>query len=123
MRVEAELLVLRHRGEADSLGLRDAIDLIEREPEGLAHVADGRAGPVADHLADHPGPVAAVLLVDVLDHLLAPLVLEVHVDVGRLAALGGDEALEEEPHPHRIDRGDAEDEADRRVRGASPPLA
>ena len=32
--------------------------------------------------------VAAIGLVDVLDHLLAPLVLEVDVDVGRLVALG-----------------------------------
>jgi hypothetical protein len=30
-----------------------------------------------------------------LDHLLAPLVLEIDIDVGRLAAIGGDEALEQ----------------------------
>ena len=64
--------------------------------------------PVGDDLADHAGPLAAVALVDVLEDLLAPLVLEVHVYVGRLAALGGDEALEEEPHPHRVDGGDPE---------------
>ena len=39
---------------------------------------------------------AAVLAVDVLDHLLAALVLEVDVDVGRLVALGADEALEQQ---------------------------
>ena len=43
-----------------------------------------------------PGAVAAVFLVDVLDHLLAPLVLEIDVDVGRLVALLGDEALEQQ---------------------------
>ena len=42
------------------------------------------------------GAVAAVFLVDVLDHLLAPLVLEIDVDVGRLVALGADEALEQQ---------------------------
>src|SRR5438445_458962 len=38
--------------------------------------------------------VAAVLAVDVLDDLLAPVVLEVDVDIGRLVALLRDEALE-----------------------------
>ncbi len=38
-----------------------------------------------DHGRGDPGAVAAVFLVDVLDHLLAPLMLEIDVDVGRLA--------------------------------------
>ena len=33
------------------------------------------------------GAIAAVALVDILDHFLAPLVLEIDVDVGRLAAV------------------------------------
>ena len=36
------------------------------------------------------------LSVDVLDHFLAPFVLEVDVDVRRLVALAGDEALEQQ---------------------------
>jgi hypothetical protein len=40
-----------------------------------------------DHGGAKARAVAAVLLVDVLDHLLAPLVLEVDVDVGGLLAL------------------------------------
>ena len=43
--------------------------------------------------------MAAVFVVDVLDHLFAPLVLEIDVDVRRLAALGGEETLEEEIAP------------------------
>ena len=58
--------------------------------------------------------MAAVAAVDVLDHLLAPLVLEIDVDVRRLAALGGDEALEQEIDARGIDLGDAEAVADRR---------
>jgi hypothetical protein len=42
--------------------------------------------------------VPAVLGVDVLHHFLAPLVLEVDVDVGRLVALLADEALEQHAH-------------------------
>jgi hypothetical protein len=44
------------------------------------------------------------LAVDVLDHLLAALVLEVDVDVGGLVAGLGDEALED----HRADLGETE---------------
>ena len=47
-------------------------------------------------MAADAGAVAAVAVVDVLDHLLAPLVLEIDVDVGRLVALGRDEALEQQ---------------------------
>jgi hypothetical protein len=39
-------------------------------------------------------------------------VLEIDVDVGRLAALLRDEALEQQVVAFRIDRGDAEDVAD-----------
>ena len=40
--------------------------------------------------------IAPVALVDVLDHLLAPLVLEIDVDIGRLAAVLGNEAGEQQ---------------------------
>ncbi len=46
-------------------------------------------------VAADAGAVAAVARVDILDHLLAPLVLEIDVDVGRLAPRRGDEALEQ----------------------------
>jgi hypothetical protein len=59
----------------------------------------------------------------VLDHLLAPLMLEIDVDVGRLAALGGDEALEQKVGALGIDLGDAEAEAHRRVRRRAAALA
>ena len=58
-----------------------------------------------------------------LDDLFAPLVLEVDVDVGRLAPLGREEALEEEVRPRRVDRGDAEAVADRAVGRAPAALA
>ena len=57
--------------------------------------------------------------VDVLDHFLAPLMLEIDVDVGRLLALLGDEALEQQVAGRRVDRGDAE--RNNRPR-CSPPL-
>ena len=70
-------------------------DRVLRQPHGLADVAHRRARAIADDGGSEAGAVAAVAGVDVLDHLLAPLVLEVDVDVGRLLALGRDEALEQ----------------------------
>ena len=67
--------------------------------------------------------VTTVFLIDVLDHLLAPFVLEVDVDVGRFAALLRQEAVEQQLVVGRVDRGDPEAEADRRVGCRSPPLA
>ena len=55
------------------------------------------------------------LSIDVLDDLLAPLVLEIDVDVGRLVALLADEALEQHVAARGIDFGDAQAIAHRRV--------
>ena len=97
--------------------------LPRRKAERLAHVAHRALRPVADHRGGERGALAAVLAVDVLDHLLAPLVLEVDVDVGRLVALARHEALEQHAHARRIDLGDAERIAHHRVRRRAPPLA
>src|SRR5690606_16721176 len=102
---------------------REAADRVQGEPERLADVADRALRAVADDGRGDAGVLAAVLGVDVLDDLLAPLVLEVDVDVRRLGALGGDEALEQEMESYRVDLGDAEAVADRRVRGRAAPLA
>ncbi len=105
----------------ERLGQR--VDFFEREAERLADVADGRTRPVGDDLGRHAGPVAAVFLVDVLDHFLAPLVLEIDVDVGGLVALLAEEPLEQEIDAVRIDRCDPQAITDRRVGRRSAPLA
>jgi len=66
---------------------------------------------------------AAIALIHPLDHLLAPLALEVDVDVGRLTPLGRDEPLEQKAAAHRVDRSDAQHVADGGVGGRAPPLA
>src|SRR5207248_9849416 len=66
---------------------------------------------------------SAVCLVDVLDHLYATLVLEIDIDIGRLAARGADEALEQHVDAGRVDRGDAEAVADHRIGRRAAPLA
>jgi len=64
-----------------------------------------------------------LICANALHRKLRPAELARLIAVGRLAALGGEEALEEEPHPHRVDGGDPEHVADRRVGGAAAPLA
>ncbi len=101
----------------------DAVHLLEGETERLAHLARRRARAVgADHRR-HGGAVRPVAPVDVLDDLLPRLARgQVEVDVRPLAPLLGQEALEEELHPDRVDGGDGEGVADRRVGGRAAAL-
>ena len=73
-------------------------------------------------LAANPGALAAVFLVDILNDLLAPLVLEIDIDVGRLVARVGDEALEEEIVNVGIDLGNPEAIADDGIGRRAAPL-
>ena len=62
------------------------------------------------------------MFVDMLDDLFSPLVFEIDVDVGRLSALHGHKALEQESDPLRTDGGDAEAIADDRIGGRAAAL-
>ena len=99
------------------------LDHVLGQAERLADVAQGTLGAVADHRRAQRGAGAAVGVVDPLDDLLAALVLEVDVDVGRLFPLLADEALEQQVVATGIDRGDAEDIAHRRVGRRAAALA
>jgi hypothetical protein len=83
----------------------------------------GAAGAIADHGRGKAGTVAAIAPIDVLDYVLAPLMLEIDIDVGRLAPLRRDEALKQKIDPFGIDLGDAETEADHRIRRRAAALA
>ena len=102
---------------------REAVDLHRIEAERFADVADRALRAIGDHRGGDRRPVAAVLRIDVLDDLFASLMLEVDVDVGRLVPLAREEALEEHRHPGRIDLGDPERVAHRRVGRRAAPLA
>ena len=108
-------VVRRHPGQPVQRGLGHA--------QHLAHVAHGRAAAVAHHVGHHGRVGPAVLAIHVLDHLLAPAVLDVQIDVGRLGPLAGNEALEEEPHLHRVHGRDAQAVAHRGVGGRAAALA
>src|SRR5437870_3305129 len=109
--------------------LREAVQLLLRQSEDLADLARGGASPVRDHIGGHRRTRRAVALVDVLDHLFALVAArEIEIDVrprlvpGRVGALFGEEALEEQVHLHRIDGGDPERVADRAVGRRAAPL-
>jgi hypothetical protein len=57
-----------------------------------------------------------------LNDFLAPFVLEIDVDVGRLVSLPRDETLEQHFHAGRIDLGDAQAIADRGIGRRSSTL-
>ena len=99
------------------------IDQIERQAQRFADVADGAAAAIGDHRRGHAGAIAAVFFVDVLDHFLAALVLEIDVDVRRLAASGGEETLEQHVDFIGIDAGDSQAIADGRVGRRAATLA
>ena len=125
-RVEAEAPdFVFHGGRGGPVPERacEGADGVFRKAEDLAHVADGAAAPVADDRGGEACAVASVAGVDVLDDFLAALVLEVDVDVWGLAALGRDEALEQEVDLVRVDFRDVEAVADGRVRSRAAALA
>ncbi len=102
----------RHRGQRILGQAQRAADLADRP---LAAIVDDRRAQAR--------AVPPVAVVDVLDHLLAPLVLEIDVDVGGFVPRLGHEALEHHRpdlggnrrHPQRI--------ADDGIRRRPPPLA
>ncbi len=124
--VEADLgqPVARQAGAAPAPDLRgERGDGVAAEAHGGADLAQRPLGTVVDHRGAEPGAVAAVAAVEVLDHLLAAFVLEVDVDVGRLVARLGDEALEDHGADLGRDRGDAEGVADDGIRRRAAALA
>ena len=94
-----------------------------RHAQHLADFAHCAAGAVGNHDGGERRAMPAIGVVDPLDDLLAPLMLEIDIDIGRLVALLGDEALEQKLVLDGVDRGDAEHVADGGIRRRAAPLA
>ena len=108
-------------GMTDRTG--ESIDPVERQAQRLADVPHGRTRPVGDQFSRHPGPFAAVFLVDILNHFLPALMLEVDVDVGGLGPILGNEPLEEDIDPIGVNGRDSQAITDGRVGRRAAPLA
>ena len=115
--------VLDVLGEPPIDAFGEPVEQLVREAERLAHLPDRHPRLKGDDVADHPGPLPAVLLVDVLDHLLAMLGREIDVDVRHARHLFVQEALEQQVVLDGIDPGDAEHVGDDRVGGRAAALA
>ncbi len=84
-------------------------ELLFVEAQRLANLTRRRAPSIADDVRGHCRAELRVALVDVLNHLFALIPGgQVEVDVGPLAAVLVEKALEEQLHANRIDGGDFE---------------
>ena len=103
--------LLVHRGEQRGVGrardhLRELLAHPHRVVQHAGCVVDGLFGldrGVGDDVAHALG---AVELAHVLHDLEAPLVVEVHIDIGHLGAFDGEEPLEHEAVLERVEGGD-----------------
>ena len=86
----------------------EAVDLRLGEAERLPDVLEDGLRPIGDHVRNHRRPLPPVAAVAVLDDLLAPLRLEVDVDIGRPGSLFREETFEGQVQPDGIDPGEAE---------------
>src|SRR3569833_255244 len=103
--------------------LRHLLEPNSNEAQRLAHVAERALGAIADHGGSQCRALAAVFFVDILNDLLTSHVLEIDVDVGRLVAFLGDEALKEQGPALGVDGWGAGAGARRRGGGRAAPLA
>ncbi len=112
-----------HVGVEPALLFGEGIDQRLVEPQRLADIADGAFAAISHHHRRQRGAVMAVFVVDVLDHLLAPLVLEIDVDVRWLIAFAADETLEQQVGALGVDLGHIQAITDRRIGGRAAALA
>ncbi|VWC21510.1 hypothetical protein BSE24067_05885 [Burkholderia seminalis] len=106
-----------------AMPLRDAIDQHRIDAECLAGFAQHAARAIGRHGCRERGAILAVFPIDMLNDFFAALMLEIDVDVGRLAALRADETLEQHRALIGTDFGDLEAIANNRVRRGTTPLA
>ncbi len=130
--VVARVVAVEDAGERDVLahdGGRERLGDLVAEGVGVAQdaagVLDGRFRLDRAEGGDHGDLVGAPLLGDVADHVAAPALVEVDVDVGHGDALGVEEPLEVEAVRDRVEVGDAHRVGDQRARrrttaGADP---
>ncbi len=90
----------------DELG--ELVHEVEAQIEHPAHVADHRLGGHGAEGGDLRDGVAAVVALHVIDDPVAPVLAEVHVEVGHGHPLGVEEALEQQVIAQRVQVGDAQ---------------
>ncbi len=95
--------------------LAQAVDLAVGHLQDPAHVAQHGARLELSEGDDLGHPVGAVGLLHVADHLVAPLLTEIDVEIRHGDALGIEEPLEQQAEAHGIEIGDGERPGDQRA--------
>ncbi|MNQ88920.1 hypothetical protein D3C85_1042100 [compost metagenome] len=121
--VFAQALGRRQAVAPAAAAIGQGVDLVTRQAQHLGDIAHRPRGMVGTGHSGERGAVTAIALEHILQHLFAALVLEIHVDVWWLVALAGHEAFEQHVHPRRVDLGDAQGVAHRRVGRRTAALA
>ena len=103
-------------------GVRQTAGYILAQAEHLAHFADGTARAIMNDGCGQRGAARAIALIDILNDFLTPLMLEIHINVRRFAALGIEKAFEQDIDFGGIDRGHIQCEANYGIGGGSAPL-
>ncbi len=113
--------------EADRMGgvlrhhLCELVDLSQRHFEHPADIAQDAARQERAEGDDLRDAVGAVAVAHVSNHLVAPLLTEVDVEIRHRDAFGIEEALEQEAEPERVEIGDGERPGDDRARARAAP--
>ena len=121
-RLQLDRLRQGHRvGRVVRHELADPVDQPERQAEHAADVAQGGARLERAEGDDLRHPVGAVAVADVGDHLVAPVLAEVDVEVRHRHALGVEEALEQQAEAQRVEVGDVQAPGDDRAGARAAP--
>ena len=100
------------------------VDGFRSQAHHFAHLTHRHACAIGDDVGRHGRALLAVFRKDVLDDPLALIPgWQVEIDIRPLPALLGEEALEEQVHPDRIHRRDAQGITDRAIGRGTAPLA
>ena len=113
--------------EGDRVGRVHRHELAQPVDLAIGHLQ--HAADVAQHGArlqlaegdDVGDALGAIALAHIGDHLVAPVLAEIDVEVGHRHALGIEEALEQEPEADGIEVGDGERVGDERARAGAAP--
>src|ERR1035441_6223302 len=102
---------------------RNSLQRVVIESQDLPHFTRCHAIAIGDYIGGHGGSALPVTPIDILNHALAFVAAgEIEVDVRPLAALFGEESLEEQFHSDGIYGGDAEGVANRAIGSRSAAL-
>ncbi len=115
-------LLQRHRlGGIVRNQLANLVDHEERQAQHAADVAHRGTGLQLAEGDDLGDAVVAVLVAHVADHLVAPVLAEVDVEIGHRDAFRVQEALEQEVERDRVDVGDGERPGGERAGAGTAP--